>query len=393
MYAMLLSAVLAQGVSSDAVVIGMEKEVESFAAQEENMGMRLVMAHTNAQGGVHGRKLVEKGYARPRENAVQVQLQNAKRLVEEDGVFMLFNFGGPGSMTLGPYAMKKKIPYMFPHTALLTMDGGRYVFTSYPRYDGETQVMLRYLAEELGVKDLGVVYANNAYGQYFASRASLFAQTYGYNLVGIETLSRGATDAMAQVKSLKDRKADAVIMAVYPEGARAVIQARAALDPEMILVSSGPLTDEGYFAPQGDNAEGTLGYCHYPDPNESNAPGIVEYRRLMAKYYPDRPVNRYSLYGYVMGTLVVEGLKRAGPNLTREGFISAMESIENWDSGGIMPPATFSAEDHHAQTAGFICQFQSGRFRALSDWIEPELPVIGDPLPDPELIEDEPVRF
>lgn len=392
MYAMLLSAVLAQGVSDDTILIGMEKEVQSFPAQEENLGMRLVIQHTNATGGVHGRQLVEEGYVRPREDYVKHQLANAKRLVEEDGVFMLFNFGGPGSMTLGPYAMKKQVPYMFPHTALLTMDGGRYVFTSYPRYDGETEVMLRHLATDRDIRNIGVIYANNAYGQYFASRASLFSSTFGYNLVGVETLSRGQ-DAMEGIKRLEARNADAIIMAVYPRGALSVIKAKASLDRDVMLVSSGPLTDEQYFTSESELAEGTLGFCHYPDPTESDAPGIVEYRQLMERYYPDHPVNRYSLYGYVMGSLVVEGLRRAGPGLTRESFIDAMESIEGWDSGGIMPPVSFSTSDHHAQTAGFICELRDGRFRPLTGWVEPDVPISVEPLPDPDPIEDEPIRF
>ncbi|TDJ34452.1 MAG: hypothetical protein E2O53_08215, partial [Gammaproteobacteria bacterium] len=109
----------------------------------------------------------------------------------------------------------------------------------------------------------------------------------------------------------------------------------------------------------------------YPDPNESDAPGIVEYRKLMARYFPDHAPNRYSLYGYVFGKLVVEGLARAGADLTRERFLDAMESIRDWDSGGILPPVSFSAADHHAQDAGFICELQDGRFRALSDWLVP----------------------
>jgi branched-chain amino acid transport system substrate-binding protein len=91
----------------------------------------------------------------------------------------------------------------------------------------------------------------------------------------------------------------------------------------------------------------------------------------MAEHYPGHALNRYSLYGYVFGRLVIEGLERAGPNLTQAGFLDAMESIRDWDSGGIMPPVSFSATDHHAQTAGFICELRDGRFQALSDWINP----------------------
>ena len=119
------------------------------------------------------------------------------------------------------------------------------------------------------------------------------------------------------------------------------------------------------------HAEGTLGFCYYPDPNVSDEPGVREYRRLMARYYPGHPLNRYSLYGYVFGRLVVEGLERAGRELSEEGFLDAMESIHDWNSGGIMPPVSFSAENHHAQTAGFICELKNGRFQALSGWISP----------------------
>jgi hypothetical protein len=48
-----------------------------------------------------------------------------------------------------------------------------------------------------------------------------------------------------------------------------------------------------------------------------------------------------------------------------------MESIRDWDSGGILPPVSFSPEDHHAQDAGFICKLKDGRFQALSDWLAP----------------------
>lgn len=391
MYALLLSAVLAHGVSDDAILIGMEREVQSFSADEENLGMRLVIRHVNDLGGIHGRKLVEIGYSRDRADWLNKQIANARRMVEEDGVFMLFNFGGPASMQIGPYAQEQRVPYMFPHTALLTVDGEREIFTSYPRYDGETAVILRYLAEDVGVKKVGVIYASNAYGQYFASRARLFAPELGYEVVAAETLARDADDAIAQMQTMKDLNADAVIMAVYPDGARRIMEAKGELDWNVRLVSSGPLTDEHYFQPLREMAEGTLGFCHYPSPENSDAPGIAEYRELMERYFPGHPVNRYSLYGYVMGLLVVEGLERAGRDLTRDAFIDAMESIRDWDSGGIMPPVSFSKNDHHAQTAGFICRLDDGHFTALTDWIEPDVPEPVEPTIDPVARDDEPI--
>ena len=91
----------------------------------------------------------------------------------------------------------------------------------------------------------------------------------------------------------------------------------------------------------------------------------------MQKHYPGHALNRYSLYGYVFGNLVVEGLRRAGPELDRDRFLDSMETIKSWESGGIMPPVSFSEANHHAQTAGFICELDDGRFKAITDWIAP----------------------
>lgn len=372
MQTLLAFLLVAQGVTADAILIGMEGQADSFSVDEENLGMRLVLEHVNTQGGVHGRRLVEKSYPRGRDNIVGQASANVKRLVEEDQVFLLFNFGGPGSVPIGDYAMENHVPYLFPHTALLTVNGNRYVFTSYPRYEGESRVMLRYLAQNRGVKRIAVIHAPNIYGEYFVERARELAGELGYTFVGNEPLPRNPDDATTQMKALRELKPDVVIMALYPAGARKVVEAKASLGwSDVRLVSSGPLSDEQYLNVEGGFAEGTLGFCHYPDPNESEAPGIVEYRRLMAMYFPGHELNRYSLYGYVFGKLVVEGLERAGEELTRDSFLDAMESIRDWDSGGILPPVTFSATDHHAQRAGFICELDNGRFKLLTDWLAP----------------------
>lgn len=104
-----------------------------------------------------------------------------------------------------------------------------------------------------------------------------------------------------------------IVMALYPAQARKVMETKARLGWTGVrMVSSGPLTDEQYLDVPGGHSEGTLGFCHYPDPERSQEPGILEYRKLMATHHPGHPVNRYSLYGYVFGKLVVEGLTRAG---------------------------------------------------------------------------------
>ena len=367
----LLLVLLAQGVTDNSILIGMEGAANSFSVDEENLGMRLVIKHVNASGGVHGRLIHERAYPRGTQDSVDQAVRNAIRLVEQDKVFLLFNFGGPAAVRIGAYAMQHDVPYLFPHTALLTVDGDRHVFTSYPRYAGESRLMLEFLVHDRQAKRIAVIHAPNVYGRYFAERAETLAGDIGYEFVGAEPLALQPDDAVDEMAALRKHNPDVVVMALYPAGARRVIEAKAALHWSVALVSSGPLTDEQYLNIDGGYADGTLGFCYYPDPNASDAPGIVEYRRLMAEYFPGYALNRYSLYGYVFGRLIVEGLERAGPELTEDAFLDAMESIEGWDSGGILPPVSFSASDHHAQTAGFVCELRGGRFRPLTGWISP----------------------
>jgi hypothetical protein len=82
----------------------------------------------------------------------------------------------------------------------------------------------------------------------------------------------------------------------------------------------------------------------------------------------DKTPNRYSLFGYFYAKLFVEGLKRAGRNLTRESFIAALEEIKEWDNG-IIPPVSFSGSDHLTQNSGFMVEVQNSVFRPISVWM------------------------
>jgi branched-chain amino acid transport system substrate-binding protein len=378
-----LAAILALGANAataDAptgdILIGIETpSALSPSGAAENLGMRLVLRSVNDAGGINGHKLTERSYGRTQSGAAgdAEVLANVARLADQDHVLLLWNHGGTASIEIAPFAMAHKLPYMFPHTGLIDKDDERYVFTSFPHYGGETEMMYRYLARDRGMKRIAILYDPNAYGSFFRDRLRTLASTDGYAVAAEEPVNQTLpADLTAEMQRLRDAKPDAIVMALYPPQAKRAMEAKARLEwKDVRMVSTGPLTDEEYLNVPGGYAEGTLGLCYYPDPNRSDAPGVVTYRRLMAKYFPGEKLNRYSLYGYAFGQLVIEGLRRAGPNPTRESFVDAMETIKNWDAGGILPPVTLSQTNHHAQRAGFVCELREGRFMPLGDWITP----------------------
>ena len=78
---------------------------------------------------------------------------------------------------------------------------------------------------------------------------------------------------------------------------------------------------------------------------DSYASAILKYKTALAKYFPGEAPDYVSLEGYVDGTLLVEGLKRAGPKPDTETLVDAFENLRNFDLG-LGAPVSFSQSDH-----------------------------------------------
>jgi ABC-type branched-subunit amino acid transport system substrate-binding protein len=359
------------GLTDTTIRIGVESAVGSISLDGENLGFTLAFEEANAAGGVHGRRFV--WAARRRQSGAPADvLAVARRMIDEDHVFALVNFSGPAIGEIAAHARSRRVPLLFPHTALISSEGERYLFTSFPRFEGEAEVMLRYLAQSRGVRRIAIAHDPNAYGLTFRDALRQHAARFDYQVVRETPIpTRTPADLTSEFAVLAAASPDAILMALYPEQAQALMAARARAGWRGRMVSAGPLTDEASLVVPGGSADGTLGFCHYPDPERSDAPGVARYRTALARAHPGRPFDRYTLYGYTFGRPVVAGVERAGRDLTRERFIDAMETLTNWDAGGVMPDVSFSSTNHHAQRAGFICEMQKGRLVALTDWIAP----------------------
>lgn len=359
------------GVTDTTIRIGVESAIGSLSLDGENLGFKLAFEEANARGGVHGRRFVWRDRRRSSGAPADV-LAVARQMIDEDRVFALVNFSGPAIGDIAAHARARRVPLMFPHTALVSSEGERYLFTSFPRFEGEAEVMFRYLAKDRGLRRIAIAHDPNAYGLTFRDALRQHAPRFEYQVVAeVPVPIRVPKDLSTEFATLAAATPDAIVMAIYPEQAQALMAARARAGWRGLMVSAGPLTDEASLAVPGGGSDGTLGFCHYPDPERSDAPGVVRYREALARFHPGRRLDRYTLYGYTFGRLIVEGMERAGRDLTRERFIDAMESLKDWDAGGVMPNVSFSATNHHAQRAGFICEMRGGRLVALTDWIAP----------------------
>lgn len=361
------------GVTDTSVLVGCSNSFSGPlvypGTQLVNNGLEAYFGHINAQGGVNGRKILgqyyDDGY-KP-QNAVA----NTKRLVEQDKVFAILSSQGtsPVGATI-KYLMENKVPLLFPFYGDVT-PGERYIFNSFTRYPTQSELVITWLLKVKGFKRIGILYQDDAYGYTFRDPGQEMLAKFGLKWAAAESYKRGAVDLSAQVAKLHQAKLDAcLLVATPPPGAAFLKEVHKQGWKETKIISSGPLTDEKYINLSGGVGEGVWGLSLWPDPVNSNDPSVVEYREIVEKYGKDRDKtpNRYSLFGYFYAKLFVEGLKRAGSNLTRESYIAALEGIKDWENG-MIPAVSFSKTDHLAQDSGFMVEVQQGVFRPISGWL------------------------
>jgi ABC-type branched-subunit amino acid transport system substrate-binding protein len=361
------------GVTDDSILVGCSNSFSGPlvypGTQLVNNGLESYIGYINAQGGVNGRKILTQYYDdgyKP-QNAIA----NTKRLVEQDKVFAILSSQGTAPVyATVKYLTQNKVPLLFPFWGEST-PGERYIFNSFTRYPSQSELVVTWLVKVKGFKRIGILYQDDKYGYTFRDPGQKALKKLGLDWAAAESYKRGAKDLSAQVAKLHKANLDAcLLVATPPPGATFLKEAHKQGWKDTKIISSGPLTDEKYINLSGGVGEGVWGLSLWPDPVNSQDPAVVEYRKIVDQYGKDKDKtpNRYSLFGYFYAKLFVEGLKRAGKNVTRENYIEAVEGIKNWENG-MIPPVSFSATDHLAQNSGFMVEVQQSIFRPISDWL------------------------
>jgi branched-chain amino acid transport system substrate-binding protein len=370
--AVALPAAAQQGVTDTEIVVGCSNSFSGPLAypgeQMTRHGLDLWFRALNDAGGVHGRKVrtvyYDDGY-RPQE-----AVANTKKLVEQDRVFAIIaNQGTALVVATLDYLDENKVPTLFPFQGSPVTRGRKLVFSGMTLYDRQAKMMIDHLAGTRKLKKFAALYQDDEYGKSFLTAFAKDLGRHGLKLIATESVKRGATDVSAQVAKLQAGKPDAVFLVLTPGPAAQALKERQKIGwTDAVMVSTGPLTDEKNLHLAGDAADGIEGLALWPDPLLSDLPGMKMYREHMQKYSPKNEPNRSSLHGYFAAMLFTEGARRAGRTLTREGLITALESVKGWESG-ILPPLTIGA-DHETQKQGFWVRLEKGRFKPLSDWLK-----------------------
>jgi branched-chain amino acid transport system substrate-binding protein len=332
-------------------------------------GTDLLVKIINEEGGIHGRKikyfLRDDSYQPAKTKAI------AKEFVEQIGVFAVV--GGVGvatGMTARDYLMENKVPWAGPVTGVYNWiePFQKYLFAIYPLYDDEAYNLTGYLYEKLGHKKIAMFYQNDDYGKQGVMGVERYLKDKKIDLVAKVSAEMTDRDLSTHALKLKDSGADAVIMWTMPTHAALILAETAKIGFKPQWATSNTLSDSALMMQITKGLWAGMINSFFGELPDSNHPLMVKYRDWHKKLASQERWGVFYYAGIIFAEPFVEGLRRAGRNLTTESWIKAEESLKDFQ--GIGPPITYSATERQGGKHVFYGKVKpDGNIQRLTDWI------------------------
>ena len=362
-----------QGVTKDQIMLGSIQDLSGPLAgfgKQLRMGMQLRVDEVNEQGGVNGRKLnlkfEDSGYDPKR------AVLAAQKLVNQDKIFaMVGHIGTAQNVATFPVLFEKNVISFFPVTAAREMyeplNRLKYSFAA-TYYDQIRQAAPR-LVKEKGAKKVCAIYQDDEFGLEVLRGAEAGLKSMGMDLTEKTSFKRGATDFSSQVARMKAAGCDFVVLGtIIRETIGTIAEARKTAFSPTFLGSSAAYT-ELIHKLGGKPMDGLYATMTVQQPylDEASQPIRFWANKYKTRFNEDPSV--FSVYGYNAVDSFIKAAQKAGPNLSTDSFIKAMDTMT-------IPPDIFgSAEQTFTPTkrlgsnATRLSQLQDARWKVTSEYM------------------------
>jgi branched-chain amino acid transport system substrate-binding protein len=328
--------------------------------------------YVNAHGGVYGRKinLVVKNDEYNPTQTVNVVHQ----LVLQEKVFGIFEgLGTPTHTKVVGFLNAEKVPDLFVASGCACWDNGTqypYTFGWQPTYTIEGKVLGQYIDQHFAGKKVGVLYQNDDFGN--GGLAGIRDEVPSKDIVSTQPYESGTTTLAPQITALKSSGAEVLVDFTVPIYT-AIAQLTAftlGYTPQLMVSSVGidPTTVASLLKTISKGKasgtaliEGAITTGYLPSPTDESNPWIALFRRIHNEYEPGTPFDGNTVYGMATAYTLVQALKAAGKNLTREGIVKAVEEDgKTWTGPGLVP-FRYSKTEHGGYGGVEIGKIEGGK--------------------------------
>ncbi len=364
------------GVTDDEIVIGSWGPLTGPAALWGAVprGMDAYFQMINEEGGIHGRQIRfiyrDDGYEPPR------TVSAVRQMVQNDQVFAFV--GGVGTapgMAVKNFILDNQIPWVSPasgstHWAYPPQDN---LFSTFPLYTDDAAIQINYAVEELGLSRFAIIYQNDDYG-----RGGLIGAEMALEKHGLEFVTRVSTEIMdsdltSHAARLRESGAEAVLLWVLPRQAAIITGTTAVMGYRPQWIASSTLSDMPLMYDITDGRwEGVI-FTTFGEMHDSDSELAVRYRQALATHQPGERWGTFSAAGFIFAEPMVQALRDAGPDLTRESFVEAMANIHDFQ--GIGAPISFSDGRQGTRSLYLVRCTGPLEYEILSDYISSDLDI------------------
>jgi branched-chain amino acid transport system substrate-binding protein len=362
----------APGVTEKEILIGSCSALEgpSRALGTETVaGAKAYFNLVNDEGGVNGRKLKLLSYDDSYDPAKTQACFD--RLLDEKVFALGFFVGTPTAVKYVPLAEAAKIPVVGLFTGAQTLYSPlrHWVVNVRASYYDETREQIEGAWDKLGYRKIGVIYPEDAFGAAVLGGVTEALKAKGAEPVRVASYERQTANVGGAIDTVRAANPDAVLVVGPPNTVAPILkQSHAKGWKPLFLTVSFVGTDE-LISQAGSDAEGMVITQVVPPYYLTDLKTVALYRRALSKYAPTALPNFVSLEGFVDAWVMVEGLKRAGKEPTREGLIRGIESIHELDLGlGPQLKLNYSAKSHKGFDHVIPTVVRGGRAVPFTDW-------------------------
>jgi branched-chain amino acid transport system substrate-binding protein len=325
------------GVLPDQVVLGHSGDLSGPLADLGSgilKGAKLYFDGVNASGGVHGRKI--KLIVKDDSYDVKRSVDNINAYLANEEVFALFGtFGTPNNEALIPLAQKAGLPVVAPYTGAMSVRGHdlRGVFNIRASYAEETEKLVEHLVT-LNLRKLAIIHQDNAFGREVLTAALAALQKRGLKPVVVASVQNDATDAAAASTKVVTASPEAVLLGLAGKPTIETIRNLRQRQRGLALYAPSVLAAPANLRALGNDATGIAVTQIVPFPLNNMVPVVREYQNA-ATAAGEKEFTHLGLEGFINAKVAVEGLRRAGRNLTRAGYAAALDNLRKYDVGGM----------------------------------------------------------
>jgi branched-chain amino acid transport system substrate-binding protein len=341
----LFLACLAGGASAQ-IVIGQTAGFSGPVAagvKETTDGAKLYIDAVNARGGVNGQTI--ELLSMDDKFDPKLAAENARELITKKSVLALFlTRGTPHTQAIMPLLTEYKVPLVAPSTGAVALHTPvhPWLFNVRATYQREADRAVRHLSL-VGVTRIGIVQVDDAFGADAVQGAMRAFEAVAKQPVFLEKFDRSKPDFSKIAPKAVSTDAQAVLFIGSGTAVADGVSAIRAAGSKAQIVTLSNNASAGFIKLLKENARGTIITQVFPYERSLASP-IVKEARELAKAKGSDEVTPAMIEGFAGAKVLVEALKRAGPNPTRDKLRTALESFKRFDIGGL--EVSFSSAAH-----------------------------------------------